>query len=133
MFAFRAASLHDQDEGTEKQISVYQSHRDKIGMTVGFVVLAGVSYNFVATQSKCMYGERNSKKEEAALEQSHGYKEYQLYKASLTGEDLLHVNNFEDYFMKRATDKLFSCYSLPTWNNNPKATRRGETCSTCLS
>ena len=103
-FTFQAASLHDQTDGTEKQISAYYSHRDKVGNLVCFCPLEGDSFNFVSMQSKYVKGACNGRKEKARFEQSHGYKKYQAYKSSLTETDLLKVNNFESDFMKTATD-----------------------------
>jgi len=102
-YTFRAASLHDQSDGTQNVISAYNKHKDKIGIFVCFYSLAGESYNFVSTPLQHEKWASDNKK--ARLEHKHGYKNYQKYKRGLDSSDLSSVEKFENDFLAYAEKK----------------------------
>jgi len=101
---FRAATLHDQIEGDQDYITIYNSHKDKVGNIVMFLPLSGESFNFIAMQSmRKNTTQLKGKKEAAKLETTGaGYRKYQHYKASLSEIDRQKVNKFESDFLQTA-------------------------------
>ena len=147
-YTCRAISFHDQTEGTDAEVSAYYSHKDKVGNIVCFGQLAGVSYNFVAMESK---------KEQRVRREGKGCARDGLRRVQTVSGiqgisfcvDREKIEKFEADFMKKATQQglprvyrfpakcwrqahLYSS-RLPPWYNHSEATRWDPTCSACIS
>jgi hypothetical protein len=71
-------------DGDDYSVSMYPIHHDKVGNFVCLYLLLGVSYNFVAVESKCV----KPTTEDAKFDKWLGsYKLYKVFKADLSNEE----------------------------------------------